>query len=123
MTKQEEYEKLSILQKIFLTTFEQAPEIAIYESKHWYLTAEWRFILTFTDQGVLFLMFDDDMNPLLAAKITQCLSDSGYQFEIGSNYYYSMYDQAIYYGPAMQPKQIEDKAKQIMASDQVKILQ
>lgn len=123
MTKQEEHEKLLALKKIFQATFEQSPEISIYENKHWYLTAEWRFILTFTDQGVLFLMFDDDMNPLLAAKITQCLSDSGYQFEIGSNYYYSMYDQAIYYGPAMKAKQVEDRAKQILAHDQIKTRQ
>ena len=72
MTKQEEYEKLLTLKKIFQATFEQTPEITIYEDKHWYLTAEWRFILTFSDQGDLFVMFDDDINPLLSAKIIQC---------------------------------------------------
>jgi len=114
MTKQEEYEKLLTLKKIFQATFEQTPEITIYEDKHWYLTAEWRFILTFSDQGDLFVMFDDDINPLLSAKIIQCLSEANYQFEIGENYYYSIFDNCIYYGDQIKNKQLEDKNRQLL---------
>lgn len=113
----EEMTQLNNIKKTLEDHFDDMPEIQIFEGKHYFMTAGWAFILTFDDNGFLLLLFDNTINPLLSAKLTQVLGDNHIQFEIRENYYYSPYEKIIYYGAMAALKQSEDHVKQILQSN------
>lgn len=122
MTKQSELEQLETIKNILETYFDDMPEIEIAEDSHFYMTAGWAFILTFEETGLL-LLFDENINPLLSAKMTQLLTANDIQFEIGSNYYYSPYDHGVYFGEDISLRKLIDKEKFILQSKQVRTKQ
>lgn len=124
MTKIEEQNILEEIKESITNFFDQVPPVAIYEARHLYLTIEWRFILTFTEQGKLFLSFNVESDPLLAAKITQCLSGSNFQFDMGRNFYYSPFDKVVYYDSnQIEKKRNEDRMRQIIMPELTKVYQ
>jgi hypothetical protein len=122
MTKQKELEQLETIKNILEAYFDDMPEIEIEQDNHYYMTAGWAFILTFEDNGLL-LLFDENINPLLSAKMTQLLAANDIQFEIGSNYYYSPYDQNVYFGEDINLRKLIDKEKFVLQSKQVRTRQ
>lgn len=122
MTKQSKLEQLESIKNILETYFDDMPEIEIEQDSHFYMTAGWAFILTFEENGLL-LLFDENINPLLSAKMTQLLTANDIQFEIGSNYYYSPYDQNIYFGEDISLRKLIDKEKFILQPKQVRTRQ
>jgi hypothetical protein len=120
---EKELKILTELKTLFQSSFKEMPEIEIVKGNHYYMTAGWAFILTFNDRGKLLLLFDDTINPLLSAKLTQLLSTNNIQFQIRNNYYYSPYDKLIYIGNQIITKQMEDREKKILQSNPIKTRQ
>ena len=78
--------------------FKGMPDAEIFDGVHHYMTVKWEFIVTFGNDGVIILLFNDNTNPLLSAQVTQCLIKEGYKFRMDNNYYYSELDKTIYHG-------------------------
>lgn len=122
MSKQKELEQLETIKNLLEAYFDDMPEIEIEHDNHCYMTAGWAFILTFEDNGLL-LLFDENINPLLSAKMTQLLTANDIQFEIGSNYYYSPYDQNVYFGEDISLRKLIDKEKFVLQHKQIRTRQ
>lgn len=97
--KEIEMKKLQKVAAIFSGYFHGLPEVLIDDSgTHCYLSIGWCFLISFNEEDILTLSFDQDTDPLLAASIVQILQANQIYFVLEDNFYFSPSDQKIYYG-------------------------
>jgi hypothetical protein len=110
----DELQRLNDIKIIFKDFFADMPEIEIYESQHYYMTVDWTFILTFDNEKNFVLMFNDDINPLLSARIAQLLAENNIKYEMRNNYYYSPYTKELYFEDEIEKAKNRDRQKSIL---------
>lgn len=123
INKKYELKRLMEVKEILESYFNNMPEIEICDSDHYFMTAAWSFIVTFNNDSNMVLMFDLQTEPFIAASIARIIAINNIEFDIDRSYYYSIYDDNIYFNDEISLRQLIDREKSIMQSKEIRTRQ